>query len=332
MKILLAYLDHKTSAIEVRERFSFTEERKRELLRELVQDTRISGAVLLTTCNRTELYITAGDPQVKPANILCRYSGCMDEMEQFPFNMEEDDAAVLHLMEVACGLHSMVLCEDQIITQVSQAIQTSREEKAADAVLETVFRLAVTAAKRAKTQVRVKAVPGSAAESAVNYLSERCRLEGKRVLVIGNGETGRMCCRELLERGARVTVTLRKHKYGDTLVPFGCGTVEYDRRARQLSESDIVISATLSPHYTITCDMLEGMGKKPEYFVDLALPRDIQPEVENFEGVKCFNLDDFCKDYEIFNLGEIEQIRQIIQEHLLRYLKWKSFAECPTAP
>lgn len=328
MKILLAYLDYKTSAIEVRERFSFTEERKRQLLRELVQDARISGAVLLTTCNRTELYITTEEEQVLPSDILCGYAGCKAGIDRSLLNKKEGDAAILHLMEVACGLQSMILCEDQIITQVSGAIQAAREEKAADGVLETIFRLAVTAAKKAKTLIKVKAVPRSAAESAVNFLSERCRLEGKRVLVIGNGETGRMCCRELLERGALVTVTLRKYRYGDTLVPFGCETVAYDRRGVVLSEADIVVSATLSPHYTITCDMLEGLERKPEFFVDLALPRDIQPEIRNMPGTQCFNLDDFCKDYKMSNYREIGQIRQIIQEHLLRYLKWKSFAEC----
>ena len=330
MRIILAYLDHKSADINVREKFSFTAGRIREILKDIVRNRNVSGAVLLSTCNRTELYISAQNVSAAdPMQILCKYSGAGERIDSNIFNVKYDNDAILHLMEVACGLESMVLCEDQIITQVGNAVQTAREEKATDSALETIFRLAVTAAKKAKTMVRVKAVPGSAAESAVNILAAKCRLGKKKVLVIGNGETGRLCCRELLERGAEVTVTLRKYKYGDTIVPFGCKTAAYDERAAFMSISDAVISATLSPHYTITFDMVKSLERRPAFFVDLALPRDIDPEIKNIAGIECFNLDDFCTDYEEFNFKEISEIKQIIQEHLLRYLKWKNYTPKP---
>lgn len=326
MRIILTYLDHKSAAIEVREKFSFAAGRIREILKSIVRDRNVSGAVLLSTCNRTELYLSVRDAsETNPVNLLCGYSGTVDRQELETFNIKYDRAAIKHLMEVACGLESMVLCEDQIITQVRNAAQIAREEKTADSVLETIFRLAVTAAKKAKTQVRVKSVPGSAAEGAVNFLSARCGLRGKKVLVIGNGETGRLCGRKLLECGAEVTMTLRRHKRGDTIVPSGCRTVAYEDRALLLRHSDIVVSATLSPHYTITQDMVEALESRPLYFVDLALPRDIDPGVGKVAGVESFNMDDFCTDYEEFNLKEINEIRQIIQEYMLRYVKWESF-------
>lgn len=330
MGIILAYLDHKTADINVREKFSFTTGRIKEILKDIVRDRSVSGAVLLSTCNRTELYISSQNASgINPVQILCKYSNAGEQVDLRALNIKYDNAAILHLMQVACGLESMVLCEDQIITQVGNAVQTAREEKATEPALETIFRLAVTAAKKAKTMVRVKAVPGSAAESAVNFLSARCDLGKKKVLVIGNGETGRLCCRELLERGAEVTVTLRKYKYGDTIVPFGCKTITYDERAPFMSDLDIVISATLSPHYTITCDMVRRLERKPAFFVDLALPRDIDPDIKGIAGIESFNLDDFCSDYEKSNLKEIGEIKQIIQEHLLRYLKWKSYTRNP---
>jgi glutamyl-tRNA reductase len=330
LRIILAYLDHKSADINVREKFSFTTGRIREILKDIVRDRNVSGAVLLSTCNRTELYISSQNASgMDLVQLLCKYSGAGERIDSNIFNIKYDNDAILHLMGVACGLESMVLCEDQIITQVGDAVQTAREEKSTDSVLETIFRLAVTAAKKAKTTVRVKAVPGSAAESAVNFIATKCKLDEKKVLVIGNGETGRLCCRELLERGAEVTVTLRKYKYGDTIVPFGCKTIAYDERAGFMPNSDIVISATLSPHYTITCDMVRRLERKPAFFVDLALPRDIDPDIKGITGIESFNLDDFCSDYEKANLKEIGEIRQIIQEHLLRYLKWKSYTQKP---
>lgn len=330
MRIVLAYLDHKSADINVREKFCFTTGRIREILKDIAWDRNVSGAVLLSTCNRTELYISSQNASgMDPVQILCKYSGAGDRIDSNIFNIKYDNDAILHLMEVACGLESMILCEDQIITQVGNAVQTAREEKSTDSVLETIFRLAVTAAKKAKTTVRVKAVPGSAAESAVNFIAAKCKLDEKKALVIGNGETGRLCCRELLERGAEVTVTLRKYKYGDTIVPFGCKTIAYDERAGFMPNSDIVISATLSPHYTITCDMVRRLERKPAFFVDLALPRDIDPDIKGITGIESFDLDDFCSDYEKFNLKEIGEIKQIIQEHLLRYLKWKSYTQKP---
>lgn len=326
MNIGLAYLDHKSASIGIREKFSYTSSKIREMLREIKSRPDVSGVVILATCNRTELYVSGGDDcKINPLEILNPYIDKRNQSELSFFKVKYNEEAVLHLMEVACGLQSMVLCEDQIITQVKNAALLAREEKAADAVLETIFRLAGTAAKKAKTEVSIKAVPSSAAESAVAFLAKNCDLSLRKVLVIGNGATGRLCCNKLVELGAEVTVTLRQYKHGAVIIPNSCNTIKYDERMTFFSKADIVISATASPHYTVTFEMLDRLVTKPVYLLDLALPRDIEPRVSEIQGIACYNLDDFCEDYAQFNINEINEIKRIINKFYIQFEKWSSF-------
>ena len=326
MSIILAYLDYKLANIELREKVSFTATKVREIVRDIKKNNNISGVVLLSTCNRTELYISSPNAEkINPAELLCKQAGLLDERAISLFNISYDTEVILHLMEVACGLQSMVLCEDQIITQVKNAALIAREEKSSDSVLETLFRLSTTAAKKAKTQVKIKAVPNSVAESAIDFLASKNNLKNKKVLVVGNGETGRLCCKKLKELGADVTITLRNYTHGETIVPCGCSTIAYDDRALILPNIDVVVSATSSPHYTITYDILDKLQNKPGYFMDLALPRDIEPRVSEFAGVECYNLDDVCGDYKGVNADEIQEIKAIINNYYVQFEKWNTF-------
>ncbi|MDF2984647.1 MAG: glutamyl-tRNA reductase [Eubacterium sp.] len=326
MSISLVYLDYKSADIAVREKFSFTSSRIREILWNIRRNEEISGCVLLSTCNRTELYISG--PEIideKLCELLCRQAGVNDEKISGLLNIKRDKEAMLHLMEVACGLQSMVLYEDQILAQVKNAAETAREEGAADSMLETLFRLGITAAKKAKTQVKIRAVPNSAADKAITVLSERYRFAGRKALVIGNGEIGRACCKRLMELGVQVTVTLRSYRHGEVVVPEGCNTIQYAEREQFLEKADVVISATASPHFTITCDMVKKLEKQPGLFVDLALPRDIEPGVGDLPGISCYNLDMFYTDYSGINRNEINEIKEIIDHYMLQYEKWSSF-------
>ncbi|EGD48943.1 Glutamyl-tRNA reductase [Ruminiclostridium papyrosolvens DSM 2782] len=327
MTIISASLDYKSAAIDVRERFSYTSTRIREILRSIKAVGGVSGAVLLCTCNRTELYISGENiDNLNPAMLLCQLSGVEDHKLLMPlFSIRYDSESIFHLMEVACGLQSMVLFEDQIITQVKHAATIAREEKTIDSTLETMFRLSITAAKKAKTEIKIKAVPTSAAESAISELSKKYCFADKRVLVIGNGEIGRLCCKKLLELGADITITLRKYKHGEIIVPVGCNTISYDEREEFLACSDVVISATTSPHFTITRDMVEKHERKPELFVDLALPRDIEPGISKIPGVESYNLDRFYTDFSVLNHKEVIKIKEIIFGFILQFEKWENY-------
>ncbi|WP_081911572.1 glutamyl-tRNA reductase [Clostridium culturomicium] len=322
MNIIMVSVDHKSADIESREKFSFTASGVKEALINIKSNPLVEGAVLICTCNRTELYLSCNEgDEVDAVGLLCKETKVNPkEMEQI-FRVKHNEQAINHLMEVACGLRSMILCEDQIITQVKNAAAVAREVKTIDSILETLFRLAATCAKKAKTNIKVRAVPTSVAGQAVCMLEDKYGLKDKDVLVIGNGEMGRICSTMLVEKGANVTITLRTYKHGMTVVPRGCDTIAYDKREEFLPQVEMVISATASPHYTITKDMVED--RKVELkLVDLALPRDIDPAIKNTELIQCFNIDSLAKPEELENGDAIEKIRNIIEEYKEEYYRW----------
>lgn len=328
MKIVMVSVDHKSASIEAREKLSFTATGVKEALKNIKSNELVNGAVLICTCNRTELYLSCDEEsEVNAVDLLCKEAK-VDPLEMKEvFRVKKGDQAICHLMEVACGLRSMILCEDQIITQVKNAAVIAREAKTIDSLLETLFRLAATCAKKAKTNIKVRAVPTSVADQAVCMLEEKYGLKDKEVLVIGNGEMGRICSTKLVEKGANVTITLRSYKHNMTVVPCGCETVSYDSRGEFLPRVEIVISATASPHYTVTKDMIEGRKEKL-CLVDLALPRDIDPEINNMKYITCYNIDSLAKSEELDNDESIEKIRKIIAEHMEEYHRWYKIHLC----
>lgn len=321
-------LDYERTEMALRERLSFPTERVRMLDCTLAGMDGVTGAALLSTCNRTELYLTAEDDIVSPGQLLCQAAGeDWDEFAPCFVNREGEDAA-RHLLAVASGLRSQIWGEDQIITQVGRAIELAQEAQSANAVLSTLFRTAVAAGKDVKTHVRLTAVPSSAAEEAVALLRQRLGgLEGCRAVVIGNGEMGRRAARLLRAAGCRVTVTLRTYRHGETVVPFGCETVAYDRRYGAINGADLLFSATTSPHYTVTREELARLNDCPPWVVDLAVPRDVEPAVGTLEGVSLFNVDDFSGSPQETDTESLAQAEQIIQRHLREFYQWWDYRD-----
>ncbi len=321
-------LDYQKTEMALRERLSFPTERVRTLDCTLAGMNGVTGAVLLSTCNRTELYLTAEDDIAPPGRLLCQAAG--EDWSVFApcFITREGEDAARHLLEVASGLRSQIWGEDQIITQVGRAMELAQESGSSNAVLSTLFRTAVAAAKDVKTHVRLTAVPSSAAEEAVALLRQRLGgLENRRAVVIGNGEMGRRAARLLRSAGCRVTVTLRTYRHGETVVPFGCETVAYDRRYTAIDGADILVSATTSPHYTVTREELERLPACPPWVVDLAVPRDVEPAVGTLEGVTLFNVDDFSGSPQETDAESLTHAEQIIEQHLREFYQWWDYRD-----
>lgn len=322
-------LDHQRTEMALRERLSFPPERVRTLDRTIAETEGVTGAVLLSTCNRTELYLTAGDDCAPPGRLLCQAAG--EDWDEFVscFVTREGEDAARHLLEVASGLRSQIWGEDQIITQVGRAIELAQETGSANAVLSTLFRTAVAAGKDVKTHVRLTAVPSSAAEEAVALLTQRLGgLESRLAVVIGNGEMGRRAARLLRATDCRVTVTLRTYRHGETVVPFGCETVTYDRRYEAIDGADLLFSATTSPHYTVTREELARLNARPPWVVDLAVPRDVEPAVGALDGVTLYNVDDFSGAPQASDAEGLTQAEQIIERHLREFYQWWDYREC----
>ena len=294
MVIMMSGLDYSVAPIELREQLSFTRAQVGALVERIRSEAEgVLGCVLLSTCNRTELYLSCGKgAELQPGEVLCAAVGVPYAPFARAFVTRRGSDAARHLMEVSGGLQSQIWGEDQILSQVKGAIAIAREEGAADPVLETLFRNAVAAGKEIKTKVRLTGVATSAAARAVEVLAGRMgSLAGKRALVIGNGEMGRLSAALLREAGCAVTVTLRTYRHGETVVPAGCGVVPYDDRFSAMEGMDIVLSATTSPHYTVTAEQVSRLGCRPAYVVDLAMPRDVDAAVGDLPEVTLYNVD-----------------------------------------
>lgn len=323
MLVVMSSLEHHLAPIDLREALSFTATHVQRLDAHIAQLPNIHGCAILSTCNRTEIYLCCADT-CHPGQMLCHAAGVEFAPFSAAFVTRQGGEAVEHLMQVAAGLRSRVWGEDQILAQVKRAITLSREAGAAHPMLETLFRSAISAGKEIRSTVRLTSLPTSAASQGVALLRQHLgSLEGKRAIVIGNGEMGKLSARLLHEAGCRVMVTLRTYRHGETVVPSGCEAQPYDRRFELLDGVDILVSATASPHYTITVEQLESVAQLPQVMVDLAIPRDIEPQVGQLEGVKLFNVDDLMDTAPLHTVPP--EVTEILDKHQRQFYRWLNY-------
>jgi len=219
---------------------------------------------------------------------------------------------------------SQIWGEDQILTQVKNAIETAREMNASDSTLEVMFRTAITAAKKVKSTLKLSSIEGSVVISALRIIRSRDAI--KRALVIGNGEIGRLMSSTLINNGYDTTITLRQYRYGSNIVPLGVRTVDYSERYKELCHCDVVISATLSPHYTIKFDEVNKISRYPHLFIDLAVPRDIDPCIKSLNQVELYDVDSICVGEVNKNHTEqLARVDEIIQKYILDFYRWYEF-------
>lgn len=323
MRLVMVGLDYTTACMDIREAFSPGAEVRRDALRG-IPGGEVDGCALIATCNRTELYLSHhGDVPPDGVILLCRALG-LDEYQYRKYFVERAERqAVEHLMRVAGGLQSSVPGDDQIVTQVRNAIEEAREAGTADALLEALFRCAVAAGKKVKSRVSFAREGASVANEAI-AAAER-RLDGladKRALVIGNGIIGRLAAAGLAERGCAVSVTLRDlRRKGEILE--ACVCVAYDDRHRELETCDFVVSATSSPRHTISLADARNFRRLPRLFLDLAIPRDIDPEIAGLDGVEVLNVDDLQPSGAGANAEQIARAEEIIAEEAVRFDLWR---------
>lgn len=326
MNICMAGIDHTGANIAQREQFAMISTQITDALRRLRAFPGVCGCVLLCTCNRTELYLSAA-PQIKlrPEQLLCAVARVTDKKAQDAVTVRYGKDAAKWLFETASGLRSLIFGDDQIVTQVKRAIRLAWEAQVTDAVMETLFRHAVTAGKQVKTETRLTAIPLSAAHRGVSFAERKLGdLTGCRAVVIGNGEMGRLACELLVACGAQVTVTLRSYRHGQTIVPRGCSTQPYDERLAAIDGCDLVISATTSPHYTLSTQLLQQLDRLPKMLLDLAMPRDIEPAAASLLPV--YNIDDLGQ-MTPQNLYDCTRAQDIITQQLRQFYEWANYRE-----
>ena len=326
MSISMIGIDYKKASVDVRAQFSFTKKNTVAALEDLKKEPGILGCIILSTCNRMEIWASTGeDWQGSLYEFLCREKE-KDPREFYKYFVErEEEEAVEHLFYLTSGLKSQILAEDQIITQVKDALTLSREAYCTDNVLEVLFRMAVTAAKKVKTQVSFSRANSSVIHQAIERLENQgFSIQGKNCMVIGNGEMGKVTALALKEAGAEVTVTVRQYRSGMVTIPQGCDRINYGERLDFLPKCDLVVSATASPNFTLTMEQIEN-AEIPGHVVliDLAVPRDIEPSAGTLNNVTLYDIDSFKIDAVSPKLqASLDQAGEILREQQEEFYNW----------
>lgn len=329
MNLTMTGIDFVHAPMAQRERVSFVRGQVQALLPQLAEMPGVSGCVLLATCNRTELYVHGEEnASLDPLAMLARAAGFDAAAFRGLSATRAGEACVQHLMAVAAGLESQIFGDDQILTQVRDAAALARDAQTVDSVLDTLFRRAVTAGKRVRTEVRLTGVPASAAEVGVRRAQDFFgALQGRRAVVIGNGEMGRLAATALRAQGCAVTVTLRSYHHGETIVPAGCDTFPYDRRCEVLEGADLAVSATTSPHFTLTAQQIGDLRQPPHLLLDLAMPRDIEQAAGEDARVTLYNLDDLGDLDDSRNDAAKQAAVRILDEEQAEFYRWHAYRQ-----
>ena len=300
MAFLALGINHKTASVAVRERVAFGPEQLVDALQQLCRVTPCREAAILSTCNRSELYLALEEAQAEAILAwLAGYHGLsLDELRDCAY-IHQDDEAVRHMMRVAAGLDSMILGEPQILGQMKDAYATAREAGTLGPLLGRLFQATFSTAKTVRTDTRIGENPVSVAFAAVSLAKQIFSdLQRSQALLIGAGETIALVARHLHEQGVkRIVVANRTLERASALAgEVGGHAVLLSAIPEELVNSDIVISSTASPLPILGKGAVESALKKrkhrPVFMVDIAVPRDIEPEVGELDDVYLYTVDD----------------------------------------
>ncbi|PVZ15940.1 MULTISPECIES: glutamyl-tRNA reductase [unclassified Pseudomonas] len=300
MAFLALGINHKTASVDVRERVAFTPEQLVDALQQLCRHTESREAAILSTCNRSELYLEQESPAAEAVlRWLADYHQLSVEELKASAYVHQDDDAVRHMMRVASGLDSLVLGEPQILGQMKSAYAVAREAGTVGPLLGRLFQATFNAAKQVRTDTAIGENPVSVAFAAVSLARQIFSdLQRSQALLIGAGETITLVARHLHEQGVkRIVVANRTLERASLLAEeFGARAVLLSDIPQELAGSDIVISSTASQLPILGKGAVESALKlrkhKPIFMVDIAVPRDIEPEVGELEDVYLYSVDD----------------------------------------
>ena len=333
MHIVLVGVDHSSAPIALREQLACSSRQLLQVLDAVHQVTQ--EAVLLSTCNRVELYAICQESSQGREDLLHVLSETLqvsyDELAAHCYNFI-DDQAVAHLFGVACGLYSLVPGEPQIQGQVADAREVAQQASSAGPITSALFRAAVVVGKRARSETAISRNAASVSHVAVQ-LARRLLpdLNAARVLLVGSGQMSELAARNLRDNGARQLVIINRTSERAQALAQSLNAVrrEFAELAEALVEADVVISSTTSPCALITAPLMQRVMERRAgrslLLIDIALPRDVEPAVGALPGVHLYNLDDLQSEVERgikLRLREVERVEAIINEEVNAFKHW----------
>ena len=337
MPLIALGLNHLTAPVALREQVAFDPQDTAPALAELAAQSGVEEALILSTCNRTELYCNVGEgAEHAPQDWLHRHHRLTPgRLDEFLYRHDED-AAVRHMFRVATGLDSMVLGEPQILGQVKDAWRVAHAARTLHAPMDRLLQQAFAVAKRVRTDTRIGAQPVSVAYTAVR-LVERAFTDLREacVLLVGAGETIELAARHLIERQVRRLIVANRTTENAQLLAgrFGGYAIALSDLPQHLAEADIVLSATASRQPVLTCAMLESAlrqrRRRPMFLLDLAVPRDVEPEAAQLADLFLYTVDDLRQVIDSGQRSRENAARDaeaIIELQVERYLAWRRAA------
>ena len=335
MTLLALGINHKTAPISLRERVTFSPETLDQALESLLAQPMVQGGVVLSTCNRTELYLSVeqqDDLHERLVRWLCDYHQ-LDEAEvRNSLYWHHDTAAVSHLMRVASGLDSLVLGEPQILGQVKKAFSDSQRGHTQSSELERMFQKSFSVAKRVRTETDIGASAVSVAFAACTLARQIFESLSKvTVLLVGAGETIELAARHLREHNvSKMIIANRTRERAQRLADeVGADVIELSEIDQRLKDADIIISSTASPLPIIGKGMVERALKarrnQPMLLVDIAVPRDVEPEVGKLANAYLYSVDDLQTIIQ-HNLAQRQaaavQAETIVEQEASEFMAW----------
>ncbi|MDC4167474.1 glutamyl-tRNA reductase [Photobacterium damselae] len=333
MTLLALGINHKTATVDLREKVAFSPEKLTRALQELELHPEVTSGVIVSTCNRTEVYcdISQSGPGVI-IDWLTNFHQITAEELMPSLYFYEEQAAARHLMRVACGLDSLVLGEPQILGQVKQSYSDAKDNDAVQGTLEKLFQKTFTVAKRVRTETDIGGNAVSVAFAACTLARQIFEsLHGVSVLLVGAGETIELVARHIVEQGcSSLIVANRTRERAEKFsTEFGAEVIGLEQIPEHLHRADIVISSTASPLPIIGKGMVENALKarrhQPMLLVDIAVPRDIEAEVGELNDAYLYSVDDLHsiveKNREQRKVAAI-QAEAIVSEESASFMSW----------
>ncbi|MDE3132581.1 MAG: glutamyl-tRNA reductase [Acidobacteriota bacterium] len=334
-ELLAIGISHKTAPVEMRERLALTDARAVELLRDLHGVPEIQEVVALSTCNRTELYLIVDDPLEAESTVLgmlARQASIQPTALAPSIYSHRNCEAARHLYRVSAGLESMIVGEDQIQGQVRRAYDGALGHETTGAFTNHLFKAALATGKRVRSETAIGAgqmsLPAVSAMLAKEVLGE---LRGRRVVIIGTGESSELAARALADAGGELmfVATRRRARAISLAARFDARSLAFDELPEALIDAEMVVAATSSPHLLIEAEELAEVqaqrGGRPLLIIDLAVPRDVDAACAQVRGVSLFDVDDLegvvARNRRV-RQSEARRAEGIVEEEIQSFATW----------
>ena len=333
MSLVLIGVNHKTAPIELRERLAISREDLPEATRALAAEPGVAECMILSTCNRVELLAVVDSPSTDLAGFLHRHFA-LDPARLAPHLYEHRDReAVEHLFRVASSLDSMVVGEPQILGQVKEAFAVARASGAVAGQLEHLLQSAFAAAKKVRSETEIGANSVSIASVAVDLARKIFgSLQGRAIFLVGAGKISELAARHLVRQGAGTILVANRtlERARRMAEPFGGRVIPIEQLYDAASQADIVISSTSAPHTIFKLEhgqiFLRRRRNRPMFFIDLAVPRDVDPAMGELEGIFVYDIDDLqqvAAEHMAGRSREASDAETLIAAEVERFHRWR---------